>query len=263
MYRLGSRLFSIVALGMVAPATEAQDAAKVHMHADSGYAADGLLFEPAGTGPFAALLVIHDEWGLTDRVTDQARRFARAGFVVVAVDLYRGEVAPDAQRAAQLSARLSADGARHDLEAAMMFIAAQPNVRHGFIGAVGWSAGAAAALRLAAEGRQVLAVVVNGCEPPTGVPVKGAPIAVLGNFGGCHSAVSPAAVKNFENELTAVGFAVSTKVYAADRNLEQSSPPDLRGNDARDADARTLQFLASALGGPCRTAPPPQSVTPH
>ena len=265
MHRLGAHLISIAALGLASPVLQAQQATKIHMHADSGYAADGLLFEPAGNGLSAALLVIHDEWGLTSSVTDQARRFANAGFVVVAIDLYRGEVALDAQRATQLSGGLSPDDALHDLKAAIMFLAAQPNVRRGVIGVIGWSTGGAvAALRVAAGERQVSAVVINSCEPPLGVDIMGLHAAVLGNFGGCHSALSPSALKNFTNQLMAGGVAVITNIYPAqDGYLEKSHRPELRATDARDAEARTLKFLAATLHGPQESEPPTKTVTPH
>src|SRR4051812_55568 len=55
----------------------------------------GFVARPAGAGPFPAVLLIHDDFGLTDPVKGQARRLADAGFVSLAIDLYRGEKAAD------------------------------------------------------------------------------------------------------------------------------------------------------------------------
>jgi carboxymethylenebutenolidase len=53
----------------------------------------GLLYLPRGAGPHPALIVVHEWWGLNDRVKEQAQRYADAGYVSLAVGLYRGKVA--------------------------------------------------------------------------------------------------------------------------------------------------------------------------
>jgi carboxymethylenebutenolidase len=53
----------------------------------------GVLYTPAGKGPFPALIVIHEWWGLNDWVKDQASKLSDQGYVTLAVDLYRGKVA--------------------------------------------------------------------------------------------------------------------------------------------------------------------------
>ena len=136
----------LLVLMLTAPGARAQQAAKIHMHADSGYAADGQLFQPQGQGPFEALLLVHDEWGVTDRFIAQAKGFADAGYVVVAIDLYRGEIPVESAQAARLGIELTEERAQHDLMAAMTFLASQPNVRSGHIAAVGWSTAAARVL---------------------------------------------------------------------------------------------------------------------
>ena len=64
--------------------------------------ASGLLVMPAGKGPFPAVVVIQEWWGLNDWVKDQARALAKEGYVALAVDLYRGKVATAQEEAHQL-----------------------------------------------------------------------------------------------------------------------------------------------------------------
>jgi carboxymethylenebutenolidase len=52
-----------------------------------------LLYTPAGKGPFPAIIVIHEYWGLNDWVKDQASKISDQGYVALAIDLYRGKVA--------------------------------------------------------------------------------------------------------------------------------------------------------------------------
>lgn len=52
---------------------------------------DGYLAVPEGDGPFPAIIVIQEIWGLVDHIRDVARRFADEGYVALAPDLYTGE----------------------------------------------------------------------------------------------------------------------------------------------------------------------------
>ena len=63
---------------------------------------NGVLYTPAGKGPFPALIVIHEWWGLNDWVKEQAGKLAGQGYVALAVDLYRGKVADNPDMAHEL-----------------------------------------------------------------------------------------------------------------------------------------------------------------
>ena len=58
----------------------------------NGDSCTGYLSLPAGgSGP--ALIVIQEWWGLVGHIKDVVDRFAQAGFVALAPDLYHGEIA--------------------------------------------------------------------------------------------------------------------------------------------------------------------------
>jgi carboxymethylenebutenolidase len=52
---------------------------------------EGYLALPEGQGPFPAVIVIQEIWGLVDHIKDVARRFRNEGYVTLAPDLYTGE----------------------------------------------------------------------------------------------------------------------------------------------------------------------------
>lgn len=54
---------------------------------------NAVMYTPQGKGPFPALVVIHEWWGLNDWVKEQASKLADQGYVTLAIDLYRGKVA--------------------------------------------------------------------------------------------------------------------------------------------------------------------------
>src|SRR5579864_8030256 len=82
----------------------------------------GMLYTPSGKGPFPALVVIHEWWGLNDWVKEQASKLADQGYVALAVDLYRGKVADNPELAHELMRGLPEDRAVRDLLAASSYL---------------------------------------------------------------------------------------------------------------------------------------------
>src|SRR4029453_9985024 len=50
----------------------------------------------------AAVILIHEWWGINDHMRDIAGRYANEGYLCVAPDLFRGRVAKDSKEAATL-----------------------------------------------------------------------------------------------------------------------------------------------------------------
>ena len=215
---------------------------RVHMHGGAGYAADGLLYEPSGTPRHAALLLIPDARGITQRVTDAATTFVAAGYVVVALDLNRG-LPPD--RATRSDAE-----ADHDLKAALAFVCAQAHLRSDSVGLVGWGSGSVAALRLAG-GSETRAVAIDEVAPLQAYAQLAATRAsILMSFAGIDRAHTLPPVKQIAARFHRLGRSVETKVYPdAERGFddpEDSAHFDLA--DARDIRLRETRFFASQLG---------------
>ncbi len=154
-------------LGLVCGYAQAEQlqGIRVHMHGAGGYAADGTVYSPSGDGPFAAIVLIPDERGITQRLTGAAVRFVEQGFLVVVLDLNRG-LPPEA-------ATHSEEQSHHDLDAALSFVAAQTSVAHDAIGLVGWQSGGNCALGFAADPR-VKAIELIDPRPPFNLPAGGA-----------------------------------------------------------------------------------------
>ena len=58
----------------------------------AGRKVSGSLALPA-KAPAAAVLLIHEWWGLNDQIKSVAAEFARLGYVALALDMYAGKVA--------------------------------------------------------------------------------------------------------------------------------------------------------------------------
>src|SRR5574337_464882 len=99
---------------------------------------NAILYTPQGKGPFPALVVIHEWWGLNDWVKEQASKLADQGYVALAIDLYRGKVATTPDEAHQIMRGVPEDRAKRDLHAAFEYLASQPSVKKDRIGSIGW-----------------------------------------------------------------------------------------------------------------------------
>src|SRR6185369_878819 len=75
----------------------------------------GVLYTPEGKGPFPALIVIHEWWGLNDWVKEQTSKLADEGYASLAIDLYRGKVATSPEQAHEIMRGVPEDRAARDL----------------------------------------------------------------------------------------------------------------------------------------------------
>jgi len=210
----------------------------------------GVLYTPSGSGPFPALVVIHEWWGLNDWVKDEASKLADEGYVTLAVDLYRGKVATTPDMAHEIMRGLPEDRAKRDLHAAVEFLKSQPNVRKDRIGSIGWCMGGGFSLDVALEEPDLAATVINYgrlATDPDALRKINAPI--LGSFGGQDRGITPDDVHKFEQAMMQLGKKVDIKIYddAGHAFENPNNKAGYRADDAADAWKRTLAFLASTL----------------
>ncbi len=116
---------------------------------NGGHAHGYLARPPSGSGP--GLVLIQEWWGLDDHMADLVDRFAAAGFVSLAPDLYGGRVAHDADAAGKMLQELPVDEAARDLAGAVDFLLADDSVTSAKVGTVGFCMGGGFVLQLAAQ----------------------------------------------------------------------------------------------------------------
>jgi carboxymethylenebutenolidase len=210
----------------------------------------GILYTPAGRGPFPGIVVIHEWWGLNDWVKEQAAKLADQGYAALAIDLYRGKVADNPDTAHELMRGVPEDRALRDLHAAVEFLRSQPNVKKDRIGSIGWCMGGGYSLDVALQEPTLTATVINYGHLATDPAALGKiSAAILGNFGAQDKGIPPEDVKKFEASLKQAGKKVDIKIYPdAGHAFENPNNKDgYRADDAADAWHRTVSFLASTL----------------
>ncbi len=209
-----------------------------------------VLYTPSGKGPFPAIIVIHEYWGLNDWVKDQASKLADQGYVALAIDLYRGKVATTPDMAHELMRGVPDDRAKRDLHAAFEFLQSQSSVRKDRIGAIGWCMGGGYALDVALQEPTLAADVINYghlATDPDALRKINAPI--LGLFGGQDQGIPPADVRKFGDTLDKLGKKIDIKIYddAGHAFENPNNKAGYRPADAADAWERTVSFLARTL----------------
>jgi carboxymethylenebutenolidase len=212
---------------------------------------EGYLARPSGEGPFPAMIVIQEWWGLDGWVKKQADALAKEGYIALAPDLYRGKVTSNPEEAHQLMSGLSQDRALGDLKAAFAHLAKRKDVRNGRIGVVGWCMGGRYALLLAtAEPRVAASVAYYGAPPTDAAAIARITAPVLGNFGGADKGPSPETVREFEATLKKAGKSADIKIYeGAPHAFANENNPwgGYREDAAADAWRRTVDFLNTHL----------------
>ncbi len=182
-------------LGMIAPAATPKDVS----YKSGEETVHAILYVPEGKGPFPAIVVIHEYWGLDGWIKEQASKLSDQGYVALAIDLYRGKVSTSPDEAHQIVRGVPDDRAKRDLHAAVRFLKSQSNVNKDRIGAIGWCWGGGYALDLALEEPTLAANVINygrlATDPDS---LKRINAAILGIFGGQDKGIPVDDVKKFE-----------------------------------------------------------------
>jgi len=210
----------------------------------------GFLALPDTPGPHGAVIVIHEWWGLNDWVKEQTVKFAQLGFVALAVDLYRGKVATDANEAHELSRGLPQDRAVQDLKAAFNYLAARKDVKPDRIGSIGWCMGGGFSIQLAIHEKTLRACVVNyGALPtdPNDIQIINMPI--MGNFGEEDRGITVADVEAFKKAMSSNSRTFDIKEYpgAGHGFANPNNKDGYRPEAAADAWTREVDFFKYLL----------------
>jgi carboxymethylenebutenolidase len=197
--------------------------------------------------PRGGLLVLHEWWGLNDWVKSEADRYATQGLLVLAVDLYGGSVANDADQAQKLMSALDEKAATQIEVAGVDWLAqALPGKK---IATLGWSMGGGQALNAAlSSGGKVGATVIY-----YGLPVSDASVLrklqgpVLGIWAKRDGWITPEKVAAFDLGLKDAGIKHEFRSYEADHAFANPGSAHYDAAAAQDANEATHRFLKSIL----------------
>jgi carboxymethylenebutenolidase len=210
----------------------------------------GVVARPEEGGPWPGVMVIHEWWGLNDWIREVAAKIAGQGYVVLAVDLYRGQVATDAESAHELMRGVPEDRAARDLQTASEYLRSLKGVQSDRIASVGWCMGGSYSLEAAIVVPDLTACVA--CygrlmtEDET-ISSLGAPI--LGIYGEEDGGIPAESVEQFEKQARELGRNVTVYLYEGAGHAFMN-PYNKKGYNAKataDAWDKILAFLDKEL----------------
>lgn len=123
-----------------------------------------------GAGPRPAVLVIHENQGITPYIKDVTRRIAKAGYVAIAVDLLSRQGGTDKfadpTAAGAAYSRTTVQERREDMLSALLTIRDQAYVKRDRLGVIGFCAGGSNVYDLAMNTDALSAAVIYYGPPP-------------------------------------------------------------------------------------------------
>ena len=218
-----------------------------YFDSSSGY----LVYPLATTGKkLPAVIMIHENKGLNDYIRSMANTLAREGYVVLAVDLFKGQVAQTSQQAQQLtsSARSNPASTISNLQAAVKYVSSLPLVDSSKIASIGWCFGGGQSLQLALHSEQhpLVATILYYGTPLVTDKQQLSKIKwpVLGIFGDKDQANPLPMIDSFKAALDADGITNQIQIYKGlGHAFANPSGANYAPNETVDAWQKTLEFL--------------------
>ena len=211
------------------------------------------LAKPKGQGPFPAILVCHENRGLTDHIKDVTRRVAKAGYVGIAVDLLSSQggtdkVSDPAQIPGILSGTPPDELAGYFLKA-IEYLQAQPFVNKDQLGMVGFCFGGGMTWLVATQAPQLKAAVpFYGPNPPLEA-VPNIRAAVLALYGGDDQRIN-AGIPAIEEAMRQNGKVFEKVIYpGASHAFHNDTGRNYNPEAAVDAWSRTLAWFDKYVRG--------------
>lgn len=192
------------------------------------------------------VLLVHEWWGLNDQIKSMAREFAQQGFVALAVDLYGGNVAQNAEQARSFMQAVKQDQAVATMIAWTEWLR-QHDATTEQIGVVGWCFGGGWALRTAANAPVDATVIYYGnVDVPTEELEKIAG-PVLGHFATQDQHINEVMVSGFQGRMEEAGKPLEVYWYEANHAFANPTGARYDAGAAAQSWTRTLAFLMENL----------------
>jgi carboxymethylenebutenolidase len=212
-----------------------------------------------GEGPAPAIVIAQHAGGVDDFVRGMADRFAEAGFVGVAPDLYHREAPGSSDDPMTRMSRLRDRTIIADIDAAVDHVRTLAEVASEGMGVTGYCMGGRVAYLMAGQNAAFKASVVCwggnimapwGDGPSPFELTEKISCPVLGLFGEDDPNPNPADVAKIDAEMTRLGKPHEFQSYVgAGHAFMNESRPSYREEASKDAWRRTIDFFNKHLRG--------------
>jgi carboxymethylenebutenolidase len=169
-----------------------------------------VLARPTEPGPWPAVVMIHEAWGIDDVLRRQAARLASTGYVVLAPDLLGEGLRVRCMAAAMKALQTRQGRAFEVVEACRTWLIEQPGTTDK-VGVIGFCMGGGFAVVLASRGFDVSSVNYGMVPDDVDEVLRGA-CPVVGSYGEKDKQFGPHAAK-LEDALARAGIPHDVEVY--------------------------------------------------
>ena len=170
----------------------------------------GLLAVPQGEGPWPAVVMVHEVFGIDENMRAQITRLSQAGYVVLMPDLYSRGGARKCLTATFKAPAAGKGQAFEDIEVAKAMLTSRPDVTDK-VGVIGFCMGGGFALLLANKGYDAATSNYGMLPNDLDAALAGA-CPILGNYGGKDGQLKDAKVK-LDATLTKLEVPHDIKLY--------------------------------------------------
>ncbi|HEY0829661.1 MAG TPA: dienelactone hydrolase family protein [Candidatus Dormibacteraeota bacterium] len=209
----------------------------------------GYLALPDAAGPHPGVVVIHEAYGLNDHIRDVAHRFADAGYVSLAVDLFTNRnraVCMSRYMAGMLVGSINRYGI-DDLKSALTYMAKLNEVDAQRMGAIGFCMGGGFAIAWACTDSRLKAIAPFYASNPRPLEVVRRLCPVVGSYP--EQDFTARSGRALDSALTNHDIAHDIKIYpGAHHSFFNDTGRSYDKEAANDSWRRVLQFFGEKLG---------------
>ena len=209
----------------------------------------GYLARPKGQKKRGAVVVIHENRGLTPHIRDVTRRVARAGYLALGVDALSplGGTPADEDKGRELIGQLDPAKNLNNYLAALAYLRARPE-SNGRTGCVGFCWGGGLANQLAVHDPRLNAAVAYYGQQPTAEDVPQIKAALMLHYAGLDQRID-AGIPAYEAALKAARIPYELFVYENVNHAfnNDTSPARYNADAAKLAWERTLRLFREQL----------------
>lgn len=237
------------AAATIAPETDDLQAEEVSWIGD-GAPVRGYLVHPKGRQKRGAMVVIHENRGLTPHIKDVTRRVALAGYLALGVDALSvvGGTPAEEDKGRELIGQLDPVKNRNNYLKALDYLRARPDC-NGRTGAVGFCWGGGLVNQLAVHDPKLDAGVAYYGQQAKAEDVPRIKATLMLHYGGLDQRIN-AGIPAYEAALKAAGTRHELYVYEGVNHAfnNDTSPARYNAEAARLAWERTLRLFGEKLG---------------
>jgi len=220
----------------------------------------GFLALPDAGGRSPGVVVIHEAYGLNDSIKDITRRFAREGYVGLAVDLFGGRnraVCMARFMAGMLRGSVDRFGVG-DLKRALSYLMALPEVDPDRVGAIGFCMGGSFAVAWACTDERLKAIAPYYASNPKPITAVERICPVVGSYP--EKDFTASAARALDVELAQRRIDHDIKIYPGARHsFFNESGRAYNREAADDSWERVMKFFGTHLGATATRKPQPQT----